>query len=161
MSCKNDDDGSNSLESCCDIPPLQAEFADAKAYLPNAFTPNGDGINDIFYVQGGESLEKVNSFQVFDGSTIIFDKNEFFPNDTQLGWNGRVLGNSFAEDGVYRYKVTLSSSSNEVAEFEGEVCLRSGFPYSCVDLESQCGYGIQHDGDGGFDITFQTGETCE
>jgi len=158
---KNDDGGNaNGLTSCCDTAPLQAEFDLAKVYIPNAFTPNGDGINDIFFVYGSSNLEKVNSFSIFDGTTMIFEKNDFLPNDPQLGWAGILSSGNKAEDGVYTYKVSLTSTSNETAEYEGAVCLRGSSPIPCVDSESDCAYSIQHNGEGAFDAFLPSEESC-
>ena len=65
-------------------------------FIPNAFSPNGDGINDIFLVRS-ESLKS--------GKLILFDRfgNKVFESsDLKMGWNGIYKGEKAAQD-VYGY----------------------------------------------------------
>ena len=51
--------------------------------VPTAFTPNGDGINDIIYV-GGWGIKKLNYFRIFNRyGQLIFETN-----DLKTGWDG-------------------------------------------------------------------------
>jgi gliding motility-associated-like protein len=67
-------------------------------YIPNAFTPNGDGLNDIFQAKG-YYIEKFDMW--------IFDRwgEEIFHSDDLLkGWDGTLKG-KMSENGVYTWKV--------------------------------------------------------
>ncbi len=67
-------------------------------YVPSAFTPDGDYINDVFYAYGKGVIE----FEM-----LIFDrwgKNIFTSNDINKGWDGRVE-NKDAPKGVYGYVI--------------------------------------------------------
>src|SRR5690606_26860544 len=73
-----------------------------RVYIPNAFTPNGDGINDEFKVY----IEGVNKFWL-----AIYDRwgNEvFFSENPNQGWNGTHL-NQAANAGTYTYKIYYRS----------------------------------------------------
>lgn len=63
-------------------------------YVPNVFSPNGDGANDLFtiYARPG-SVSKILSLQVFDrwGEAIITLK-DFQPNSPTVGWDGSNKG---------------------------------------------------------------------
>jgi gliding motility-associated-like protein len=62
-------------------------------FVPNAFTPNNDGVNEVFLVYAGESVEGVTSFQVFDRwGEKVFAKKGFPPNNPQHGWDGTLNG---------------------------------------------------------------------
>ena len=65
--------------------------------MPNAFTPNGDGINDIFRIPSGmfTSLEEFSVFNRF-GQKVFSTKN------LSVGWNG-FYNNKPAIEGVYVY----------------------------------------------------------
>jgi len=80
--------------------------------LPNAFTPNGDGLNDVFMVNG----KFINTFTI-----KIFSKwGEliFFSNDVDLGWDGNING-ELAPQGTYAYIV-------EATDLIGNILTRSG-----------------------------------
>ncbi len=59
-------------------------------FIPNAFTPNNDGKNDVFFVSG-YGIARVKHFGVFDRwGKQVFNKDNFAPGDRSSGWNGRV-----------------------------------------------------------------------
>jgi gliding motility-associated-like protein len=62
---------------------------DANIYIPNIFSPNGDGINDLVTVFGDHRVRRVVYFEIFDrwGNKVYVDEN-FLPNDPQRGWDG-------------------------------------------------------------------------
>ena len=65
-----------------------------KIYIPNSFSPNGDGSNDVFLIYSdGKSVSKINRFQIFDrwGGKVfeVFDK---LPNNLDFGWDGTFEG---------------------------------------------------------------------
>ena len=65
--------------------------------VPNAFTPNGDGVNDILYVYG----ISVNSliFQVFDR----WGEKVFESNNMNYGWDGTYKGKKTSPGGYLYY----------------------------------------------------------
>ncbi len=68
-----------------------------KIYVPTAFTPNNDGINDVFMVSGGEA--------VIDFKLTIFNRwgqKIFASNNNKFGWNGK-LNNIDQPSGAYIY----------------------------------------------------------
>jgi len=71
-------------------------------YVPTAFSPNGDGINDSFYVTGnGSDLDAFN-LRVYDRwGEIIWETDDFFEK-----WDGRVKGKTeLAQIGTYKWMV--------------------------------------------------------
>ncbi|NNC82252.1 MAG: T9SS type B sorting domain-containing protein [Flavobacteriales bacterium] len=91
-------------------------------YLPNAFTPNGDGFNDIYYVQGHAIDVQFYSFEIYDRQgQLVFETK-----DIEQGWNGQSTGDSeyYAQDGVYVYRLTVQSVfDNKQEEVFGEILL--------------------------------------
>ena len=65
-------------------------------------TRNGE--NDIFFIQGGDKVQVIRDFEVFDRwGSLMFRNSEFLPNDSAEGWDGIFKGEE-ASLGVYVYK---------------------------------------------------------
>ncbi len=64
-----------------------------KVYVPNAFSPNGDGINDLLIIYGGNSIRQIKQFLVFDRwGEMVYKREEFSANDPFYGWDGKFKG---------------------------------------------------------------------
>ena len=90
-------------------------------YIPNAFTPNGDGINDVMTAYGSDIDPENFSFKLFDRfGSQVYETNEF-----PFYWDGSVNGGSYyAENGVYVwYLVAKSLSTTEKHEAVGHITL--------------------------------------
>jgi len=85
-------------------------------YIPNAFTPNGDGLNDEFMPKG-HAIEKWDMY-IFDRwGNILFHTKEF-----GKGWDGKVKGADAPND-VYTYLIKVKTSGGKIKEFKGHVTL--------------------------------------
>ena len=92
---------------------------DFGVYVPNAFTPNSDGLNDIFQPKGF-GIVKYNLY-IFDRwGELVFTSSEF-----RKGWDGTIKGNpKIAEQGVYTYKILVKDLDGNVHQYVGHVnCL--------------------------------------
>ncbi len=88
------------------------------AVLPTAFTPNGDGRNDVFRI-ANLKFEQLTEFKVFNR----FGQLVFSTTDPRGGWDGSFNGRP-AEVGVYYYIVSVTMPlSNEPKTFRGDVTL--------------------------------------
>ena len=86
--------------------------------MPNAFTPNGDILNDVF--KAVTTPEKIRSYTLY-----IYDrwgKQVYFTNDVTQGWDGTIDG-AAAPVGTYVYYVKYSNTSDAVREKRGMVVL--------------------------------------
>jgi gliding motility-associated-like protein len=89
--------------------------------IPNAFTPNGDGRNDRFYVLGGPVNSVVETFDVFNRwGQAVFRVHDVAPGDAGAGWDGRVNG-SPAPPGTYVYLVVMRFATGARQMYKGTV----------------------------------------
>lgn len=62
-------------------------------FVPSAFSPNGDGHNDLLSVFGGQDVEEVMEFYIFDRwGNLVYQNESITPNNTQIGWDGTLDG---------------------------------------------------------------------
>lgn len=88
--------------------------ADVKLYVPNAFTPNGDGLNDTFQPKG-RGIQKYR-MTIFDRwSNIVFESAEI-----TKGWDGTLRGSACTDD-VYVWKIYTVDDNGKVKEMTGFV----------------------------------------
>jgi gliding motility-associated-like protein len=91
--------------------------------LPNVFTPNGDGLNDHFYVIAGKDVDRVKSLVIFNRwGRKVFEKNNMLPNDYYSGWDGTTNGKN-AEMGTYVYTVILEFRDGSSKTYNGTISL--------------------------------------
>lgn len=92
-------------------------------YIPNAFSPNEDGVNDQLTVFTSEGIQSIHSFSVFDRwGELVFKRMNFAPNDPDLGWNGLYRGNPMPA-GVYLVVVEIEFPDSGVQTFTAETLL--------------------------------------
>lgn len=91
-------------------------------FVPNTFSPNGDGRNDVFFPRG-TGLFRVKSMTLFNRwGQIVFDKKDFTVNDPSQGWDGSFKGQKASPD-VYVYMIELLCDNNTVIPVKGNVTL--------------------------------------
>jgi gliding motility-associated-like protein len=106
--------------SCGDTAMVPVDV-EAVPILPNAFTPNGDGRNDRFYVLGGPVNSVVETFDVFNRlGQAVFRAHDVAPGDANAGWDGR-LGGSLVAPGTYVYLVVMRFANGSRQMVKGTV----------------------------------------
>jgi gliding motility-associated-like protein len=83
-------------------------------YIPNTFTPDDDGLNDVFFIDG-EGIDNLELWIYNRWGQLLFqtiDKDE--------PWDGRVNGN-VVPNGVYLYKAIVQDITNRTKVYSGEV----------------------------------------
>ncbi|MBI2721788.1 MAG: gliding motility-associated C-terminal domain-containing protein [Bacteroidetes bacterium] len=97
-------------EVCIDV------TIDFGVYIPNAFTPNDDGLNDVFLVYG---------YSISDVNMEIYDRwgeKLFTSGDQKIGWNGIYKG-TLCKNDVYVYKVKYKGLDGKFHAKTGHVTL--------------------------------------
>jgi gliding motility-associated-like protein len=79
-----------STEGCDSIENLVLMIVyQGEVFLPNVFSPNGDQINDKFFVNANEDVHSIDLFAIYDRwGELMFRIKDILPNDPQYGWDG-------------------------------------------------------------------------
>jgi len=85
-------------------------------YVPNSFTPNGDGLNDIFLPKGGGTIEY--HLEIFNRwGQRIFESKDF-----NAGWDGTFNGHECKVE-TYAWKITSKDAGGKFRSITGNVNL--------------------------------------
>jgi gliding motility-associated-like protein len=92
-------------------------------FIPTVFTPNNDGVNDVFLIQGTGS-GKVRQLSIFDRwGGKLFEKKNFRINDRNAGWNGRSGGQISSPNGSYVYVAIVECDTGNPITLKGTITL--------------------------------------
>ncbi|MBO9682463.1 MAG: PKD domain-containing protein [Flavisolibacter sp.] len=101
---------------------VKLQCAIANVHIPNAFTPNNNGKNDIFYAKGS-GVNVIKHFKIYNRwGQVVFERNNIGIDDRSAGWDGKYKG-QYAEAGTYVYMAEMECISGEVFTFKGTVTL--------------------------------------
>ncbi len=90
-------------------------------YIPNIFTPNGDGIEDLFVLNAGKSVETLKELYIFDRwGNQVYGWNAPVRVDEWTGWDG-FFRNQRVLPGVYVYYLTVVLANGESVLLKGDV----------------------------------------
>lgn len=96
---------------------------DAVVYVPNAFSPDGDGINDRFTLYGNTFARRIQRLNIYDRWGNFLWQGEDFPlSDVRYGWDGSARGR-LLDPGVFVYVAEVEMEDDSVRHFKGDVTL--------------------------------------
>jgi gliding motility-associated-like protein len=84
-------------------------------FVPNAFTPNGDGLNDVLYVRG-YNIERVILFAIYNR----WGEKVFESHSVNEGWDGDYKGRT-AKGDVFAYYLKVECQTGEEFFKKGNV----------------------------------------
>ncbi len=91
-------------------------FECGELFIPNAFSPNGDGFNDVLYVEG-ECISTL-YLGIYDRwGELVFESN-----DQHIGWDGTYKGKRM-DDAVFMYYLKVSFTNLKIQELKGNISL--------------------------------------
>jgi hypothetical protein len=110
------------IGSCCQEPPAIDSLGGGRLFIPTAFTPDGDGLNDRFQVIADEGIARIDTFFVvslIDGDTVFRAENvtDISP---ATGWDGSDAGVTEASN--YQFDIRLSAVDGSRRAYRGYVC---------------------------------------
>jgi gliding motility-associated-like protein len=92
-------------------------------FIPDAFTPNRNGINDKFTVFGSKAATQVNVLKIFDRwGGLLYEGKNLPINDTSMGWDGTFQGKELM-GGTYVFYAEIAFLDEEVVPYAGEITL--------------------------------------
>jgi gliding motility-associated-like protein len=87
-------------------------------HIPNAFTPNHDGNNDLFYPMGS-GIKIILFFQVYSRwGQLLFSRKDIPANDKSFGWDGTLNGTN-QPAGTYVYMIQAECFTGETFLLKG------------------------------------------
>ena len=110
---------------------------DRPVYFPTAFSPNGDNINDVFFINADmDNVTHISDFRIFDrwGETVYTAPQTtidvaggqsvggFLPNDPAFGWDGTLNGERLNPQ-VFVYTATVHFRDGETFVYKGDFVL--------------------------------------
>lgn len=96
--------------------------AQSRVYIPNAFTPDGDRLNDIFYVKG-KGIRSIKSMRVYNRwGQVVYETFNANIEEPLRGWNGTYNG-KMAEGAVYVYYIEFVCDTGELFARKGTITL--------------------------------------
>jgi gliding motility-associated-like protein len=91
----------------CDLPVV---------FVPSAFSPDGDGYNDILYINGNNIIDL--NFAIYNR----WGQKVFESNDQSIGWDGTFKGESLAPD-VFGYYMQCTCDDGSQQFVKGNITL--------------------------------------
>lgn len=92
-----------------------------KIWIPNVFTPNGDGFNEKFTAFNVKAATGIDELMIFDRwGELIYDGKNLPLGDISYGWDGRFKDQK-VNPGVYVYLFKIRFLDNAVIDYSGDV----------------------------------------
>jgi len=108
--------------SVSDTVSIQLVCEEDLLYMPNTFTPNGDGENDRFYPMG-KGLGEVTVFRIVNRlGQVVYTRSRFAINNASYGWDGTFNGADLGMD-VYSYYIEVPCATGQIIKKTGDISL--------------------------------------
>ncbi len=93
-------------------------------YVPNIFSPNGDGFNDFFRIHVGPGVTNVDFFQVYGRwGGLLYENRNFYPTDNEsFGWDGKFNG-KVMNPGTYVYLIKVVFDDGLELLYRGDISI--------------------------------------
>jgi hypothetical protein len=106
------------IKGCCEEPPVYETLGLGKVWIPNVFTPNGDGLNDQMIVFG-DSMKQILSLVIKNEDKLVVFYGEHLPFNSYV-WDGKSFGQ--IQRGLYSFTLDVEAIDGYRKIFSGHIC---------------------------------------
>lgn len=151
--------------TCCSSTPTLVAHGEGNIFIPNAFTPDGYGINDFFQVVGNPGIAQIDTLRIrsLADNSLIFQATNISDLSPSNGWDGTA--NDTIVPAQYHFMVQLTTTDNVTDTYEGFVCtLPCAEPAGVAEPLnlSSCVFATQYDPTAGtFNTSTPSGEALD
>ncbi len=136
------------LNNCCFTEPIELNVGAGSIYVPTMFTPDGNGINDLFQISADSNILKIDTLTIFNqfSGDIVFDETNITEIIPENGFDGIVADTITATQ--YNYFLVVTSKDNVTMRINGFICslpCEAMLNISRPDSLSNCAFPIQYD----------------
>lgn len=110
--------GVSLLQGCPQVDSVHITVIPQEVFVPNAFSPNGDGKNDEFRVGTIRNMVNVQEFRIFNR----WGQELFYTSDISKGWDGNFKGKK-QDPGVYHYMMRVAYANGKTKFIKGDITL--------------------------------------
>lgn len=97
---------------------------DRRIFVPSAFSPNGDGFNDLLHPFMGSEVQTIPMFRIFNRwGELVYEITDMTQNSGLNGWDGTTLSGRKAPPGVYLYYAEINFRNETTDIMTGDVTL--------------------------------------
>ena len=106
------------INSCTDtVSKIIHIYDELKIFFPNAFSPNGDALNDTWKPIISDYLKEGYILSIYDR----WGQRVFHTTNTEEAWDGTINGKEAEPNTVYSYQVTIKNMAGRILEYTGFV----------------------------------------
>lgn len=151
----------NRFKGCCNTAPVEDTIGNTIIAVPNAITPNDDGLNDAFSIYSSDVMQ-ISSLQVMEQNQILGIDRKNIP--LKRGWtkvwiprnaSGKIV------QGLYNYTMTVNELDGTEKTLTGQFCA-----FICGEAkvetipQGDCDFRNQLDKNGHFSTEIPPQDTC-
>jgi gliding motility-associated-like protein len=111
------------VDTVCPPPPPEPPIVETEFVIPNIFSPNGDGINDVWRVTTTLDIT-IENFVIYNRWGVSIFKSEIKNLSSKIiTWDGYTTSGIASSDGVYYYVLEVKNEKDELKKFRGIITL--------------------------------------
>ena len=96
---------------------------DIEVFVPNVFSPDGDGENDFFTIFTSDLIVEITSLRIYNRTgNLLFEGKSLIPNDESMGWDGKHRGVPM-KSGVFVYQALIKRRDGKLFPLQGTITL--------------------------------------